>query len=220
VIHELRTPLTSVVGYTELLLGEEPGELTAKQRVMLDAVARNAQRLMGTVEDLVQLYEGSMAGPGRQAAECLGTIAADALAVNRAQVSARQLDVALHVGGAGVRVSVDRWRVQRAISHLVSNAVKFTPRGGSVRIDVERVDSRALVRVSDTGTGIPADEVPLVFERFFRSSHSRRHATQGAGIGLTIARAIIVSAGGAIEISSVDGRGTTATVSLPALDGP
>lgn len=220
VSHELRTPLTSVLGYTELLLGGEAGELTARQRIMLDAVDRNAQRLQQVVEDLVQLYDGSASGPGHPCTERLEDIAADALTTHRAQISSRNLDVMLRVGDPDVLVRVDRRRVQRAISHLVSNAVKFTPRGGSVRVDVARAGTHGVVRVSDTGVGIPADELPRVFERFFRSSLARRHATQGAGIGLSIARAIILSSHGTVEVHSVAGQGTVATVCLPAVEGP
>jgi signal transduction histidine kinase len=216
--HELRTPLTSVLCYTELLLSGEAGELSARQRVMIDAVDRNAQRLLKIVEDLVQLHDGSSYLTGHRSEEALSHIAADALATHRSQVTGRNLDVTLHVGDSDVLVLVDRSRVQQAISNLVSNAVKFTPGGGSVRLDVGREGARAVVRVSDTGVGIPSDEVPLVFERFFRSSVSRRHATQGVGIGLSIAQAIILSCDGTIDLSSVEGQGTIATISLPALN--
>ena len=219
VSHELRTPLTSVLGYTELLLSGDAGDLTARQRAMLDAVDRNAQRLERFVEDLEQLFDRTTSVPGEVGVQCLGALAVEALATHQEQISSRSLHVVLSADGPDVLVRADR-RLQRAISHLVSNAVKFTPSGGEVRVEVTRVGRVAVVRVLDTGVGIPPDELPLVFDRFFRTSLAQRYATQGAGIGLSIAQEIIVSCGGAVEVRSERGRGTVATVRLPALRTP
>lgn len=216
VSHELRTPLTSVLGYTELLLSGSAGDLAARQRSVVDAVDRNAQRLHRFVDDLLLLLDDP-AAPGRPGVVCLRDVAVDVLAAHRKQIGSRELDVTLTADGPDTFVRADRCRLQRAVSHLVGNAVKFTPSGGSVSLEVGRVGRIAVVRVRDTGVGIPPDELPLVFDHFFRTSVARHHATQGAGIGLTIARAIIGACGGTLGVRSEQGHGTVATARLPAL---
>jgi PAS domain S-box-containing protein len=213
--HELRTPVSSVLGFTEVLLNGEAGELTAQQRDMLERVDRNGQRLQTLVEDLLELCEASAPPPTHRSLVRVGDIVADALTIHHSQISGRDLEVAFSCRDPDTLVLADSDQLRRAISHLVSNAIKFTPSGGTVRLDVERADGTAVIRVSDTGVGIPADEVGSVFDHFFRSSVSRRYATQGAGVGLSIAKAIIVAHHGTIDATSVAGQGTVVTVALP-----
>jgi signal transduction histidine kinase len=121
--------------------------------------------------------------------------------------------------GAGARVHADRDRMDHVLGNLVGNAVKFTTEG-EVRIALRAADGRAEVLVSDTGAGIAADELPLIFDRFFRVSSSHRSATPGTGLGLGIARSLVEAHGGTLTVDSEPGRGTTFTISLPLAELP
>jgi signal transduction histidine kinase len=116
-------------------------------------------------------------------------------------------------------VYADPERVTQLLSNLVGNALKFTPAGGRVEVRVQPYDEGTLVSVIDTGDGIPAEQLPHVFDRFFQVSSTRVGARHGAGLGLPIARGIVEAHGGTIWIESAAGRGTTVRFTLPAARG-
>jgi signal transduction histidine kinase len=111
-------------------------------------------------------------------------------------------------------VTADRTRLEQVAANLIDNAVKYTPPGGRVEVTVERDGNRALLRVRDTGAGIPADELPCIWDRLFRGDQSR--AERGLGLGLSLVKAIVEAHGGTVEVESEPGRGSTFTVALPA----
>jgi signal transduction histidine kinase len=113
----------------------------------------------------------------------------------------------------------DRHRLGQVADNLVSNAIKFTPGGGTVTVRVAADDNRALLEVADTGIGIAADEIERLFERMYRSPEVERRQIQGTGLGLTIAKAIVDAHDGRISATSEPGAGTTFTVELPLADG-
>jgi len=115
--------------------------------------------------------------------------------------------------GADAVVSGDRVRLEQATANLIDNAVKYTPRGGRISVDVQRERDRALLRVRDTGIGIPADEQPRIWDRLFRGDKSR--AERGLGLGLSLVKAVIEAHGGTVTVVSKAGQGSTFTVSLP-----
>jgi signal transduction histidine kinase len=170
VSHELRSPLTSVLGYLELIGEGDPGPLTKDQRRMLEVVSRNGRRLLALIEDLL----------------LLSRIEADAVTVIYEPVrleplirgAQESLVHAIHAGQLAVRVEVepgleldgDPTQLERMVANLISNAVKFTPPGGEVTIIARRVGDHVVIEVRDTGIGVPEDEQPGLFTRFFRSS--------------------------------------------------
>ena len=101
------------------------------------------------------------------------------------------------------------------IYNVIDNAIKYTPRGGEVHASLARVGKRAVIRVTDTGIGIPADDLPHVFDRFYRVDKARSRATGGTGLGLSIVKQIVQMHGGAISASSEEGKGTTFVIELP-----
>jgi signal transduction histidine kinase len=132
------------------------------------------------------------------------------------------------VKGLGLEVKADRpvqvhgdpARLRQVFFNLLDNAIKYTPEGGNVAVRVEQRDSRAVATVRDTGIGIPAADLPYIFDRFYRVDKARSRAAGGTGLGLSIAQSIVKSHGGEIELTSIPGKGATCTVILPAQPRP
>jgi PAS domain S-box-containing protein len=207
--HDLRTPLTGVLTFLDLL-GDEP-DLTDRHRELLHASHRNADRLHRLIANLLtisQLDAGTLTLRRRRIG--LDDLVEAALET----VPADGVDLRIALPEPPVVVEVDPDQVERVLTHLLSNAVKFTGEGGRVTVAARLLDGFAEVSVSDTGVGIPADELPHIFDRFFRSSRTREVIT-GTGLGLAISKGIIEAHGGAIGAAAAPDQGTTITVTLP-----
>jgi signal transduction histidine kinase len=215
VSHELRTPLTSISGFLEMMQEEEQA-LGESGKRYLDVIRRSTERLHALVEDLLLIAQ----------------IEAKRIELDLLPVDVVELATAAVEGQRpaadekGVTVEVvadhppivraDRIRLTQVLDNLVSNAVKFTNAGGTVRVHVSgKADAVELV-VADTGVGIPPDEQGQLFSRFFRASTATQHAIPGTGLGLSISRALVEQHGGTISVESAVGRGTQVTVLLPA----
>jgi signal transduction histidine kinase len=214
VSHELRTPLTSIVANASLL-AEDGEHLEEDHRAMLTAVVRNATMLSQVVDtllDLAGLDSGHLAL--RPARIDLAALAGDAVEAARERAA-----------GAGVRLSADRparlWmdgdplRLRQVLDDLVSNAVRYTPAGGAVRVRLSAGGGLVELGVTDTGIGTPAEERDLVFDRFYRGRNVRHQGTAGNGLGLSLARTIVQLHGGTIRLTGHRPRGTTVLVRLP-----
>lgn len=213
VSHEMRTPLTSIIGYLELVLDStEP--LPPAARSMLEVVHQNAYRELGLVNDLLTVASVGSEGPSASTVDMAEVVAA---AVAQARVLAQDRGVDLQVDAdPGARpVSGRAHRLRQVVDNLVSNALKFTPAGGSVRVTCSDLDGRTTVTVEDTGTGIEPDELPMVFERLYRTRAAVDACTPGVGIGLSLVRSITQGHGGTVEVRSTPGTGTTVRVRLP-----
>jgi len=219
--HELRTPLSSILGYLELMRDDDDNPLSEEQVLYLGVAERNAHRLLRLVGDL--LFTAQVGSSSFQ----LLTSPIDVGPIVRASLeSARPVAAA-----AGVRISADildeslvidgdALRLGQAVDNLLSNAIKFTPRGGSVAIIVSESNGKAEITVTDTGMGIPEDELDQLFARFFRASTATRAAVPGVGLGLTITKAIIVAHGGELDVASMVDVGTSFIVRLPLQGSP
>jgi len=210
VSHELRTPLTTVLGNLDLM--RKMGHLDAES---LEAISSETQRMKRLVQDILVLTqaESGKLPLGRAEVE-LDTLVLEVfqqskvLAKERVEVRLGQEDQARVVG--------DRDRLKQVLLNLMSNAIEYTPPGGTVTLGLACVGDWARVTVSDTGPGIPQDELPHIFERFYRVDRSRRRTGQGgAGLGLSIAYWITRSHDGRLEVASEVGKGTTFSVWLP-----
>jgi two-component system, OmpR family, sensor kinase len=214
VSHELRTPLTAIRGNVDLLRRMRGADPTS-----LDAIQSEAERMSRLVGDLLllaQVDSGNL--PLAHDPVELDTLLlevfqeAQVLAAG-VRVSIGEIDQALVVG--------DRDRLKQLLLNLVSNAVKYTPEGGCVTLGLARVNEFARLAVSDTGVGIPPDELPHIFDRFYRVDKARSRAMGGAGLGLSIAQRIAELHGGHIEaMSEGEGQGTTFCVWLPLARKP
>jgi PAS domain S-box-containing protein len=213
VSHELRTPLTSIRGYLELI--SEDDNLTGDQVRFLETIDRNAQRLERVVGDLLfcaQVEAGKLSL--EEGAVDINAVAEEA--VNAAQPSAASKSIALTVElGVLPVIRGDRARLAQVLDNFVSNAIKFTPSGGSVTVTTRALPGEVEIVIADTGVGIPASEMHLLFQRFFRAQSATAGAIPGTGLGLAIAKAIVAGHGGRIRVESEHGAGTTFRILLP-----
>jgi signal transduction histidine kinase len=214
--HELRAPLSSIEGYIELLSEEEAGPVTPEQRQMLQTVDRSALRLRNLTDDLFTLAKlesgayDTVTRPVNMAEVIAGAI--DAV---RPSVSAAKLAVSATVPQDGLVVEGDASQLDRVLINLLSNAVKYTPEGGRIEVCAEAENGSAVVRVTDTGIGIPTTDQKKLFDRFFRASNAQKGSIPGTGLGLAIVRTIVINHGGDISLASKETEGTTVTMRLP-----
>jgi two-component system phosphate regulon sensor histidine kinase PhoR len=213
VSHELRTPLTSIVGYVSILLEDE--DLPERVTRQLTVVARNTERLQRLVADLLQEAQhpdGAM--PVERARIDLGAIVRDC--VHTARPGAERTGVALALRSPSMLwVDADAHRFAQVVDNLVSNAVKYSPAGGQVEVELRARATEVELTVSDTGIGICESDRSQLFTRFFRAQEAHDRAIQGIGLGLSITKSIVESHGGRIEVDSELGRGSRFRVVLP-----
>ncbi|MDH3606821.1 MAG: PAS domain S-box protein [Acidimicrobiia bacterium] len=219
VSHELRTPLTSIVSFSELLDDDETGPLTARQHEFVGTIRRNADRLIRVVNDLLLLarLESQTISLEPEPVD-LRELAALVVANHAPAAAAKHITLEID-SHDGAPAWADPVRIDQVIGNLVANAVKFTGDGGQVTVRIGADDTWHRIEVTDTGMGIPADELDQLFQRFYRASNARVHMTPGTGLGLAVCHAIVRLHGGQIDVESTEGEGSTFRVLLPAVPG-
>lgn len=214
--HELRTPLTSMSGYLELLADGSAGELNAEQLHLVAVAQRNCDRLHHLAEDLLLLSRGDFRGPEQKRVPvAMDDLIADAAEAVMPLLREKRLSWSVAVVGEPGVVSADPDSLGRALLNLISNAVKFTPQGGSITVTSWCEDDSVVLAVSDTGIGISQEDQERVFDRFFRTEEARREAIQGSGLGLAIVNTIVEEHGGTIGVRSAKGEGSVFEIWLP-----
>jgi len=218
VSHELRTPLTSISGYLEMLQDGDGGQLPEPTKQMLTVIDRNATRLRNLIEDLLTQ---SRIDAGRLRLELttvdVGSVLRTVHEAMRPLASANQITLSLQAP-ADLKVEGDPVQLEQVFTNLIGNACKFTPAGGQVRVELAAdEEDGVLVQVSDTGMGIPGQDIGNLFTRFFRASNATAAALPGTGLGLAIVREIVQRHGGWIDVESELGGGSTFSVWLPTL---
>jgi signal transduction histidine kinase len=199
--HELATPLTPVVGYLQMLLAEELGPLTASQRKALTATEGCIRRLRSTLDDLLDvtgLETGRMRFVHRD--YDFGDVVRRAIEASRAQLAERRLELVTELDPGPMPAWGDPDRLQRAARHLLDNAAKFTPHGGTVGVVARAIATGFELLVVDTGPGIPLDDAERVFEPFFQLDGSITRERGGVGTGLAIARRTARGLGGDVAL--------------------
>ncbi len=211
VSHELRTPLTAIKGNVGLIrkLGVDEESL--------EGIEQEVDRLSRMVGDLLLLAQAESG----QVPFDMGPIELDSILVEvfqQMKILAGERQKVFLTDIDQIVIKGDRDRIKQVLLNLVGNAIQYTPSGGSITLALSRVDNRARLTVSDTGPGIPVEDLPHIFERFYRGEKSRHRGSQGGfGLGLSIAYWIIRNHEGNIEVISTEGKGTTFTVWLPVL---
>jgi two-component system, OmpR family, sensor histidine kinase BaeS len=207
VTHELRTPLTIMQGNLEALLdGVYPADAAH-----LEPILDETRVLSRLVDDLrtLSLAEAGALTLHREPTD-VGQLLTDSVASFRIQADAAGIELATAVDGVLPQAEIDPVRMREVLSNLLSNALRYTPRGGTVRVGASVEDSKLRVSVRDSGPGIAAEALPHIFDRFYKSDESR-----GAGLGLAIAKSLVVAHGGEIEARSELGQGTEMRFTFP-----
>ena len=214
--HELKTPLSTMKILMETLIYQEPMDPAMTKEFLKDCNAE-IDRLNRIVSDLLTLasVDSGNAQFNRQELRLKDLILEQA---RRLSPLARERGIELECSVKdSVEVSGDSFKLAQVIYNVIDNDIKYTPRGGSVRVDLFRQGKKAVIRISDTGIGIPAEDLPHIFDRFYRVDKARSRETGGTGLGLSIVKQIVLMHDGDITASSVENEGTTFTIELPAL---
>lgn len=216
VSHELRTPLSAIKGYASLLRSGQFGPLVVAQGERLAKIEKHVDLLtqfINNLLDIARIESGRTAMEHREipAEEFLATIHD----LVRPQLEAKHLRYAVDLDGVK-HLMGDPEQLRRVFLNLLSNAVKYTPEKGSVGVSFEREGATIVVRVSDTGCGMPPDDLPKLFQEFYRANDPINQQVRGTGLGLALVKRIVEAHQGHITVQSTLGKGTTFTVQLPA----
>ena len=218
VSHELRTPITNVRSYAETLV-DSAGELPPEtEKRFLNVILGESDRMTKIVQDLLALSRfdaGEM-----QFSMTTFDLAESAVSVYEAMrldVEKHGIDLQIALPTEAIRIYGDRARIEQVIINVMTNAVRYTPTGGTVTMELDAMENMAEVRVRDTGIGIPEEDIPHIFDRFYRVDKARSRAMGGTGLGLSIAYEIVKRHEGQIRIESKVGEGTTVHICLPRL---
>ncbi|MFI6171363.1 sensor histidine kinase [Nocardia sp. NPDC051052] len=216
--HELRTPLTTIRGFAELY---RQGATTDPD-LFMDRIERESQRMGILVEDLLMLARLDAQRPLERGQVDLLAVASDAVHSARAMAAAadpdgstRRIELEIETGEGTLEVTGDEARLRQVLANLLNNALTHTPPDASVAVRLTPTAGEVLLEVADTGPGLPADEADRIFERFYRTDNSRARSSGGTGLGLSIVQALVTAHGGAVDVRSTEGAGTTFTVRLP-----
>ena len=215
--HELKTPINVIIGYLQLLQENVYGELTPKQREICLTLASQAQALSRLVRQLLDVSRFE-AGGGKLELRPMPLSPFLAELETTFRVLAIQRNVRFQVDrGSRLpdQVVWDEDRMSEVLGNLLSNAFKFTERGGAVELSVVARDAAVRMEVRDTGAGIPPENVPYIFEKFFQADNQASASAKGTGLGLAIAKSIVSAHGGSISVESTLGKGTTFSLTLP-----
>jgi signal transduction histidine kinase len=214
--HELRTPLNAIIGFSEVLSEQMFGEVNEKQAEYLQDIHSSGVHLLSLINDILDL---SKIEAGKMDLDLtrfdLGSALENALMLVRERATRNGVGLELSCEGAIGTWIADERKFKQIMLNLLSNAVKFTPAGGKVTVHASRLDSRLEIAVCDTGIGIKPEDRKLVFEEFRQASGDHLKKSEGTGLGLALARRFVELHGGAIALTSEEGRGSTFTFTLP-----
>ena len=213
VSHELRTPLASVQGFIQGMLDRAIEEEDRDK--YLEIVLGETKRMNTLITDLLNLAKiESGKFPIEYSEFDINELLRRCILLFEQRIEEGQLDVNIQLGESKLYVWADQDRISQVITNLIDNAVKFTPPGGELKIWTQSAGNKVYVSIADTGEGIPVEDQPYVFERFFKVDKSHSQSKAGTGIGLSIVKRIISQHGENITLQSVPGKGTTFTFSL------
>lgn len=217
IAHELRTPLSNLSGYLEAIQDGlvEPDTTTIRS---LNEEASTLARLVNDLQELSLADAGELRLITQQ--EDILKLAAEAVAAMRAKASDKGVSMTTDLPAPLPSIEIDAHRIRQVLHNLLENAVAHTGPDGSITVSARHEDGMISVSVADTGEGIPEEDLPKIFERFYRVDRSRTRATGGSGLGLTIARRLVEAHGGTIGVTSKQGEGSTFTFTIPVAGKP
>ncbi len=214
--HELRTPLNAVIGFSELLEQEIFGTLTDKQRSYVGNVLISGRHLLQLVNDILDI---SKVEAGRMDLICewthLGGVVDIVRSVIQAQATKKGINLEVSISNDLPELYIDPGRIKQVLYNLLSNGIKFTPRGGTVRLSAHFEDDRVVIDVADTGVGISAENLPRLFHEFEQIPQARGVRPEGTGLGLALTKRLVALHGGEVSVESKVGQGSIFSVWLP-----
>ncbi|MEP7003922.1 MAG: GAF domain-containing protein [Chloroflexota bacterium] len=216
--HELRTPLNAIIGFSEVLIQKMFGELNEQQADYLEDIRSSGTHLLSLINDILDLSKIE-AGKMELELSSFSIVAAidNAITLIRERASSHGIRLQVDVAPPLDTVIADERKLKQVMVNLLTNAVKFTPDGGTVSVRASREPDAITVAVHDTGIGIALDDQQRIFEEFTQASHQGDRSREGTGLGLSLTRRIVELHGGTIGVQSTPGKGSTFTVSLPLL---
>lgn len=222
---ELRQPMSSIIGYTDLLLGESVGILGALQRKFVERVKASTERIGSLIDDLIQMttLESGLADLKSEAVDLNGIID-NAVSYTSSQIRERNISLRLDLPRSLSPIHADREALQQILIHLLQNAGAASPLEGNVTLKVktrvEEDQEYVLIQVTDSGGGISPEDLPRVFTRLYRADNVLIQGVGDTGVGLSIARTLTESQHGRIWVESEPGVGSTFSVLLPLAHSP
>ena len=216
--HDLKSPLTVIMGYVQALIGEMPEKVDPSLHLFVREMDKSAGKMLAMIEDVLDAYrlEVGLLQIDRQPCD-VGALLEGCVNDGEREAIVHGSTFSSNIPDDIPWLELDGKPIGRVFANLIGNAVKFTPRRGSIHLSGALRDGALLVEVSDTGIGIPAEELPRIFNKYFRASLAQ--GFKGTGLGLTISKAIVEAHGGSIDVESVVGQGSRFSVFLP-LAGP
>ncbi|MFB3788638.1 MAG: ATP-binding protein [bacterium] len=213
--HDLRTPLTAIQGSLDNLAHGVGGGLNEKQQVIIGRASRSVKRLTNLINDILDI---SRIESGRMILDLnpvsLKLLTESILQEEKSAAAQKNISLSMVAAEEPPRIRVDASKIERIIGELISNAIKYTPEDGSIEVRLAQTDTSVYVAVQDTGIGMAPEEIPKIWERFYRTTASRKIA-KGSGLGLSIAKELVELHEGTITVESEAGKGSTFTVTLP-----
>jgi signal transduction histidine kinase len=220
---ELRQPMSSIAGYTDLLMGESVGKLSAVQRKFVERIKTSTERIGGLVDDLIQitnLETGKMEFNPEEID--LNSIIDNAMAYTSTQIREKNITLRLDITETSPHIQTDRDALQQILIHLLQNATAATHAEGNITLRVQMQNEKGshfiFIQVADNGGGIASEEIPRVFARRYRAEHSLIQGLGDTGVGLSIAKALVEAQNGRIWVETEAGVGSTFSVLLPVLE--
>ena len=214
VSHELKTPITSIMGYADTLLEGEYDKDTEKE--FLKVISSEARRMARLVTDLLELSRiDSNKKKVKKEEFDLGELAKQCQNKLAIETKKKNHEVDCFVTADVPPVYADKDDIERVILNILTNSIKYTPDGGTIKIYVGFVYTDAYIKIIDSGIGIPEEDLNRIFERFYRVDKSRTREMGGTGLGLSIAKEILDKNGGSIDIKSQVGKGTEVVIKIP-----
>lgn len=218
IVHDLKTPITSIMGFIELLQKDDHDE--EKRQSFYNIIATESARLLKMVNDVLYVSRTSEQKSKENKTEnnesCNIGVQIHKYVKELAPLAEkRNINVDINMNAGNIYVSVPESKVARILTNIIENAIKYNRESGKVFIDVSEEGSSVIIRIKDTGVGIASEELDKVFDKFYRSSTSKKMNIDGTGLGLAIAKDIVESYGGEIKVESELGKCTEFMISLP-----
>jgi signal transduction histidine kinase len=214
--HELRTPLNAIIGFSEVLLQRLFGELNPKQEEYLRDILSSGKHQLALVNDILDL---SKVEAGRMELDVtrfsLSALVADSSAMLREKASQKGVRITITTDATLGSIDADERKIKQVLFNLITNAIKFTPRGGTITIAGQRTSADVSVSVTDTGVGIAPEDQARIFEDFRQTAGSAGRTEEGTGLGLSLAKRFIELHGGTLRVVSALGSGSKFVFVLP-----